>query len=84
MAAALDVRVVGAEGVALAQSVPFDEEVDRLRDRIQAWTGNAAQILALTPADVRRLRRAKEPIVGVWERELAVICGDRTALRGSR
>lgn len=57
------------------------DDVERLRDRIEAWTGNTAQIIALTPADVRRLRRAKEPIVGVWDRELAVICGDRGALR---
>lgn len=60
------------------------DHVERLRDRIEAWTGNAAQILVLAPADVRRLRRAKEPIVGVWERELAVICGDRGALQGGR
>ena len=60
------------------------DDVERLRDRIEAWTGNTAQIIALTPADVRRLRRATEPIVGVWERELAVICGDRGALQGRR
>ena len=68
--------------------VVFDEvggdDVERLRDRIEAWTGNTAQIIALTPADVRRLRRAREPIVGVWDRELTVIFGDRGALRGAR
>lgn len=60
------------------------DDVERLRDRIEAWTGNTAQIIALTPADVRRLRRAREPIVATWDRELAVICGDRGVLRGSR
>lgn len=61
-----------------------DENVDQLRDRIEAWTGNTSQIIAVTPADIRRLRRAKEPIIGVWERELTVIRGDLGALRGTR
>jgi len=60
------------------------DDVERLRQRIQAWTGNAAQIITLTPADLRRLRRAKEPIVTVWEQELVLISGDRHALQGSR
>lgn len=59
------------------------DDVDRLGERIEAWTGNTAQIVALTPADVRRLRRAKEAIVAVWDRELVVICGDGRALRGA-
>jgi predicted nucleotidyltransferase len=63
--------------------VPVEDEVDGLRRRIEAWTGNTAQIIRLTPADVRRLRRAKEPIVAAWETELVVIWGDRQALRGS-
>ncbi|MGH9011562.1 MAG: nucleotidyltransferase domain-containing protein [Acidimicrobiia bacterium] len=60
------------------------EDVDRLRERIKAWTGNTAQIIALTLADLRRLRRAKEPILAVWDRELVVIAGDRRALHRPR
>ena len=60
------------------------DDVDRLRQRIGAWTGNAAQIITLTPGDLRRLGRAKESILGVWEQELVVVCGDRRALKGSR
>jgi predicted nucleotidyltransferase len=56
------------------------EGVDRLREGVEAWTGNAAQVVTLTPADVRRLRRKHEPIVAVWDRELVVIAGDRRAL----
>jgi predicted nucleotidyltransferase len=59
------------------------DDVDRLGERIEAWTGNTAQIVALTPGDVRRLRRSKEAIVAVWDRELVVICGDLRALRGA-
>jgi len=59
---------------------PDVEALDRLRERIGVWTGNTAQIVTLTAGDVRRLRRAREPIVGVWDRELVVIAGDRRAL----
>lgn len=60
------------------------EDVDRLGERIQAWTGNTAQIITLTPADVRRLRRGKEPIVKVWEQDLVIVSGDRRALGSGR
>jgi len=72
----IDVLVVGDD--------PDIDDVDRLGQRIEAWTGNSAQVIALTPGDLRRLRRAKEPIVAAWERELVVISGDRRALKGSR
>ncbi len=60
------------------------EDVERLGERIEAWTGNTVQVISLTPADIRRLRKAKEPIVAVWERELVVVSGDRRALLGTR
>jgi predicted nucleotidyltransferase len=72
----IDLLVVG--------DAPDVDDVDRLGQRIEAWTGNAAQIIALTPGDLRRLRRAREPIVAVWDRELVVVVGDRRALEGSR
>jgi predicted nucleotidyltransferase len=72
----IDVLVVGDD--------PDIDDVDRLGQRIQAWTGNSAQIIALTAGDLRRLRRAKEPIVAAWDRDLVVISGDRRALKGSR
>lgn len=72
----IDLLVVGDD--------PNVDDVDRLGRRIEAWTGNTAQVIALTPGDLRRMRRAKEPIVAVWERELVVISGDRRALKGSR
>lgn len=62
----------------------LDDFVDQLGERIRLWTGNPAQILALSRAAVGRLRRAKEPIIATWERELLVICGDRLVLRGNR
>lgn len=61
-----------------------EDEVDQLRRHVEAWTGNTAQIVTLTPADIRRLRRSKEPILAVWDRELMLISGERRALQGSR
>ncbi len=72
----IDLLVVGND--------PNIDDVDHLGQRIEAWTGNTAQIVTLTPRDFRRLRRAKEPILAVWDRELVVISGDRRALKGSR
>lgn len=55
--------------------------VDQLTDQIRLWTGNRAQVIGLTTAEMRRLRRGDEPIVANWDRELLVIWGDRQALR---
>jgi predicted nucleotidyltransferase len=57
---------------------------DELASQVRVWTGNAAQVVGLTSTDLRRLRRAKEPIVAGWERDLLVLCGDRSVLRRSR
>lgn len=58
--------------------------VETLSDEIPVWTGNRAQVVGLAPADLRRLRGFKEPIVTEWDAELLVISGDRRALRGWR
>ena len=62
----------------------LDDLADDLAGQVRVWTGNAAQVVGLTTADLRRLRRAKEPIVAGWERDLLVICGDRKVLRPIR
>lgn len=58
----------------------LDDRVDDLAELIRRWTGNRAQVVGRTPADVARLVRAKEPIVSEWTRDLIVIVGERTAL----
>jgi predicted nucleotidyltransferase len=67
----------------VSDTADLDDLVDHLSERIQAWTGNPAQILGLRPADLRRLRRAKEPILAAWDRDLVVLYGDRRVLRGT-
>lgn len=68
----------------VSDAADVDDLVDQLTERLRAWTGNPAQVLAFSRADLRRLRRAREPIVTAWEGDLVVICGDRRVLHGSR
>ena len=69
----IDVLVVfGAEGA--------DESTDELADSIRRWTGNRAQVVSWTAVEMRRLRKAREPILAELERDLVVIFGDRRAL----
>lgn len=72
----IDVLVV-AEGSGL------DELGDDLADLIARWTGNRAQVIVLTLAQLQAMQRAEEPIVTSWNRELVVVRGDRGVLRGA-
>lgn len=66
----------------VSDAADLDTLIDELTVLIRSWTGNAAQVIGLSAAELRRLRRAKEPIVARWEQDLIVISGDRRALRG--
>ncbi len=57
------------------------DRVDELAEKIRRWTGNRAQVIGRTSSEIARLRRAKEPILAEWSRDLIVIAGERTALR---
>jgi hypothetical protein len=57
------------------------EFTDHLAESIRIWTGNRGQVIGVSAAELKRLRRAKEPILANWERDLLVISGDRRALR---
>ncbi len=58
----------------------LDDRVDDLAEQICRWTGNRAQVVGRTPKQIERLRRAKEPIVADWTRDLVVIVGDRATV----
>lgn len=58
----------------------LDDHVDALAEQIRRWTGNRAQVIGRTPTEIARLRRAKEPILAEWTRDLVVIAGERTVL----
>lgn len=58
----------------------LDDRVDELAEHIRRWTGNRAQVIGRTPAEIKRLRRADEWILAEWTRDLVVIAGERIAL----
>jgi len=58
----------------------LDDRVDELAEQIRRWTGNRAQVVGRTTKEIARLRRAKEPILSEWTRDLVVIAGERAAL----
>ncbi len=64
----------------VSEDPDLDDRVDELAEQIRRWTGNRAQVIGRTPTDVARLRRAKEPILAEWTRDLVAIVGDHTAL----
>lgn len=59
------------------------ERTGELAEQVGRWTGNPCHIVEVSTADLKRLRRRKEAILGEWERDLVVISGDRDALRRS-
>lgn len=66
----------------VSDATDLDSLIEELTALIRSSTGNPAQVIGVSAAEMRRLRRAKEPIVARWERDLIVISGDRRALRG--
>ena len=58
----------------------LDESVDALAEQIRRWTGNRAQVIGRSPNEIARLRRAKEPILAEWTRDLVVIAGEPSSL----
>ncbi len=65
----------------VSESAELDNFRDLLADQIRSWTGNRAQVIALTSQDLWRLREVGESVVANWDRELVVISGDIRALR---
>jgi predicted nucleotidyltransferase len=58
----------------------LDARVDELAEKIRRWTGNRAQVIGRTPKEIAGLRRAREPILAGWTRDLVVISGERGLL----
>ena len=52
------------------------EQLDRLDRRIRAWTGNAAQIVDLTPTTLGLMAREADPLVASWRAEGVHVHGE--------
>lgn len=64
----------------ISEGPDLDDRVDELSELISRWTGNRAQVVGRTPKEIARLRRAREPILREWQRDLVVISGECGAL----
>lgn len=64
----------------VSEDPDLDDRVDDLAAQIRRWTGNRAHVIARTPKEIARLRRANEPILAEWTRDLLVLVGDRAVL----
>ena len=51
-----------------------------LAGNLERWTGNATHVVTLDPSDLARMRRAQEPVLVEWKRDLIVVAGDRHVL----
>jgi hypothetical protein len=55
---------------------------DELADAVFAWTGNHAQALVLTPAQLAEMRAQQVPLVESWRTDLQMIEGSLAAVVG--
>ncbi len=69
----IDIVIIGEERCP-------DDVLDDLARRVLTWTGNRAQVVALTALDLRKLRSTNEPILAEWRRDLVVVHGDVVVL----
>lgn len=65
----------------VSDSTGTPEQAAELGAHVQRWTGNATHVVTIGSKDLRRMRRAREPILSEWERDLIVVAGSRDALR---
>lgn len=47
-----------------------------LAERILAWTGNRAHVIAVSTVGLNQLRAAKSPLFESWRHELVILAGD--------
>ncbi len=73
----IDVLLVRPRKMAPGEEVAWLEQIDRLDRRIQAWTGNAAQIIDVTPKTLGRMSRENDPLVNSWRVDDIPVFGER-------
>ena len=73
----IDVLLVRPKKLTAAQEGVWLEQIDRLDRHIQAWTGNAAQIIDLTPATLDSMVGKADPLVDSWRTDEIPLFGER-------
>jgi predicted nucleotidyltransferase len=67
----------------VSDSVDAAELAAELAAHTERWTGNSTHVVTVGSKDLRRMRRAREPILVAWEHDLVVIVGGRDALKAA-
>lgn len=73
----IDVLLVRPEALDDGDDVAWLEQVGRLDQHMTAWTGNAAQIIDLTPGTLSQMARDADPLVDSWRADDIVLQGER-------
>lgn len=71
-----DIDVVVVHGDEIHNEDTWERQLDSLRERVEAWTGNRCQIYSLSTGDLARHVRVQEPIVADWRRDAMTIAGE--------
>jgi len=62
----IDILLVRPASLGSREREQWDGQVHRLRGLVRRWTGNRCQVTDRSAASLRRLSRAREPIVEEW------------------
>ncbi len=73
----IDLLLVRPDPLDAAGDDEWLAQLDRLDRGIRAWTGNAAQLIDLTPTTLAAMARAGEPLVDSWRAEVISLHGER-------
>lgn len=73
----IDVLLVRPKSLGDVEEGTWLEQIDRLDRHIRAWTGNAAQIIDLTPSTLRHMAREADPLVDSWRADEIPLYGER-------
>jgi predicted nucleotidyltransferase len=71
----IDILLVRPASLGSRERELWNDQLHRLRDLVQRWTGNRCQVTDRSVAALRRLSRAREPIVDEWRKDAVSLAG---------
>ena len=71
----IDILLVRPSSLGSRERELWNDQVHRLRGLVQRWTGNRCQLTDRSVAALRRLSRAREPIVDEWRKDALSLAG---------
>jgi len=71
----IDILLVRPASLGSRERELWNDQLHRLRDLVQRWTGNRCQVTDRSVAALRRPSRAREPIVDEWRKDAVSLAG---------